>query len=74
MTRKRNIANSEPFIPKAAIRPPTKVGLRNRERSNIGARATRSTSGKEASSTSAAAKHAITTPFVQPSSLARIRA
>ena len=66
-TKYRNIAYSDPFIPNAAIEPPTNVGLRNSARSNIGSRRACSTNGKATNNTPAATRHATTTPSPQPS-------
>ena len=69
----RERANSEAEIANAAISPPTKVGLRNSVRSNIGSRCSASATTKATSSSAATASEKTTLLGAQPSSLERIR-
>ena len=64
-TRYSRIEKIEALIPTAAIRPPLKVGSRNRLRSNIGCAMRPSSSTKAISSTPAAAKQPSTTLSVK---------
>ena len=59
-------ANSPAEIANAEVSPPTKVGLRNSAKSNIGARWSSSTATKAASSTADAASEPTTVVEPQP--------
>src|SRR6201996_3921960 len=66
------MAYSDPFIANAAIEPPTNVGTRSKDRSNIGWATRPSTTRKAASKATPAARQTITPVSDQEVSPARI--
>ena len=71
-TSQSSTAYSEPFMANAAMEPPAKVGVRSRDRSNIGCATRRSAAMKAASATTPTARQTMTPVSDQLFSPARI--